>query len=184
MRYLLFPLLLTVVGLLVGCTKAVPDPAPGSSAEPTVAAQTLGRAVDDLGNQHVALGDEHSDYNTSPPTSGPHFGGGLASAGIYAEPIPDEIQVHSLEDGYVVVQYGCPDECVNLTDDLIALISGYVQANRRVILGPYTPVLDPANGTARKIALTAWARIDVFDTFDEARIRAFIAAYEGIDHHR
>jgi hypothetical protein len=35
----------------------------------------------------------------------------------------------------------------------------------------------------RKIALTAWGKIDKFDEFDEGRITKFIKAHIGIDHH-
>jgi hypothetical protein len=35
-----------------------------------------------------------------------------------------------------------------------------------------------------RIALTAWTRIDTMDTLDEARVRRFIDAYRGIDHHK
>jgi hypothetical protein len=35
-----------------------------------------------------------------------------------------------------------------------------------------------------RIALTAWTRLDAFDTFDEGRINRFIKAYQGIDHHK
>jgi hypothetical protein len=34
-----------------------------------------------------------------------------------------------------------------------------------------------------RIALTAWTRLEAFDEVDEARIRRFVRAYRGIDHH-
>jgi uncharacterized protein DUF3105 len=127
----------------------------------------------DLGNRHVAtLAVEIPPYNSDPPTSGPHLPY-IAPWGIHTEPIPKQLQVHNLEDGGVVVQYNCPDGCPDLVAKLKAIVSGY---ERQVILAPYP-------GMKTRIALTAWTRLDAFDDFDEGRVRAFITAYRGIDHH-
>ena len=56
---------------------------------------------------------------------------------------------------------------------LKTIVSGY---ERQVILAPYP-------GMKTKIALTAWTRLDAFDELDERRVRRFISAYRGIDHH-
>jgi hypothetical protein len=132
----------------------------------------LGRAVPTLGNQHVASVDTpHVPYNTRPPTSRPHLPY-LAPWGIHDQPIPDELQVHNLEDGGVLVQYNCHD-CAELIAKLKAISSRYPD---KVILAPY-PKMDV------RVALTAWGWIDTFDDFDGARIVRFIEAYRGIDHH-
>ena len=143
-----------------------------------------GIAVQDIGNLHIrAIDEEHRPYTSSPPTSGPHVGG-IAPPSIYTEQVPNEIQVHNLEDGFVIVQYDCPDGC----DALVAQLEGIVVprlggADSRVFMGPYTPILDPETGASRRIALTAWGRIDTLNDIDEERIVAFIDTYEGIDHH-
>ena len=41
----------------------------------------------------------------------------------------------------------------------------------------------PYPGIDKRIALTAWRRLDKFDEFDEQRIVRFIDAHIGIDHH-
>jgi hypothetical protein len=131
-----------------------------------------GRAVPTLGNQHIASVDTpHLPYNTRPPTSGPHLPY-LAPWGIHDQPIPDELQVHNLEDGGVLVQYNCHD-CAELIAKLEAIVSRYPD---RVILAPY-PKMD------MRIALTAWGRIDTLEDVDEQRIVRFIETYRGIDHH-
>lgn len=131
-----------------------------------------GQAVPSMGNQHI--GPEQVGtvlYNSTPPTSGPHLGQ-LAAWGVHAEPIPNELQVHNLEDGGVMVQYNCED-CDELVDQLARIVRRY---DEHVILAPY-PEVDS------RIALTAWTRIDKFDEFDEARVETFIEAYAGKDHH-
>ncbi|HEX9868557.1 MAG TPA: DUF3105 domain-containing protein [Candidatus Tectomicrobia bacterium] len=131
-----------------------------------------GRTVPTLGNQHIAPAETpHVPYNTRPPTSGPHLPS-MARWGIHTQPILDELQVHNLEDGGVLVQYNCHD-CDDLIKKLAAVISRYPD---KVILAPY-PKMDT------QIALTAWGRIDTFDDVYEQRIVRFIEAYRGSDHH-
>lgn len=132
-----------------------------------------GLKLADQGNAHIAkLGDAHVPYNSDPPTSGPHLPY-IAPWGVHTEAIPKELQVHNLEDGGVLVQYSCPGGCPDLVTKLTAIVKRYPS---QVILAPYP-------GMKTRIALTAWARIDAFDEFDEARIIRFIAAYRGVDHH-
>ena len=58
--------------------------------------------------------------------------------------------------------------------DQLASVAGDYREG--VLLAPYP-------GMDSQIALTAWTRIDKFDTYDEERITRFINAYLGDDHH-
>lgn len=131
-----------------------------------------GEFLPSLGNSHIPDDQIFTDYNSSPPTSGPHYAG-LAPWGISSEPIPDGRQVHNLEDGGVVIQYNCPDGCDELVEQLSSVVRQY---DDRVILAPY-PEMES------RIALTAWQRIARLDEFDEGAILSFINSYRGIDHH-
>ena len=131
-----------------------------------------GLAMPDLGNQHIQY-PQTATYNSSPPTSGPHYEA-LARWGVHADPIPNELQVHNLEDGGVMVQYNCPDGCGDLVAQLADVVERYHDG---VILAPYPDM-------ESRIALTAWGRIDTFEEFDEQRIVKFVEAYRSIDHHR
>jgi hypothetical protein len=131
-----------------------------------------GIAMPDLGNLHITY-PQTATYNSSPPTSGPHYTS-LAPWGIHTEPIQNELQVHNLEDGGVMVQYNCPDGCPELVDQLAEIVGRY---DRFVILAPYPDM-------EARIALTAWGRIDTLEAFNESRIVRFIETYRGIDHHR
>ena len=138
------------------------------------AARPPGAVMEDQGNLHVNLPSERKvEYNSDPPTSGPHFPY-IAPWGIHTEPVPKELQVHNLEDGGVMVQYHCPSGCPDLVDKLKGIVNRYPE---HVILAPYP-------GMKNRIALTAWTRIDAFDDFDEGRIVRFVQAYRGIDHHK
>jgi hypothetical protein len=132
-----------------------------------------GQWIRSLGNEHlVAAEDKHVPYNSTPPTSGPHLPY-IAQWGVHTEPIVNELQVHNLEEGGVLVQYSCPQGCPDLVASLKAIVLRY---NTQVILAPYP-------GMDSRIALTAWTRIDKLNEVDEKRIVRFIEAYRGIDHH-
>jgi hypothetical protein len=71
-----------------------------------------GTEIPDLGRGHVALGTK-IDYNSNPPTSGPHFEV-WTQAGVYDTPKEDRNLVHSLEHGYVIISYNCDKKQVSL----------------------------------------------------------------------
>jgi hypothetical protein len=131
-----------------------------------------GLQMPDQGNLHLrTASDAHEPYNSDPPTSGPHLPY-IAPWGVHTRPIQRELQVHNLEDGGVVVQYNC--ECPELVAKLRDVVQRY---DKFVILAPYPEMKST-------IALTAWTRIETLSEFDEKRIRRFIDAYRGIDHHK
>jgi hypothetical protein len=109
---------------------------------------------------------ERATYNTTPPTSGPHYARPVP-VGIYAGPIPNERQVHNLEHGHVLVQYR------DLAPEQVAELEAIVRADPlMVLLAPY-PDMDP------RLALTAWGRIQTCDAWDPgipALVRAFVRA--------
>ena len=136
-----------------------------------------GTSVPDLGNLHITEGTRSpTAYNSTPPTSGPHYPF-LARWGVHTEPLPDELQVHNLEDGGVVIQYRCDEPCPELVEQLTAAGQPYLSSpHPYVVLAPY-PEME------NRIALTAWGRIDRFEEFDEERIRRFIEVYRCTDWH-
>lgn len=136
------------------------------------AASLPGESFPDQGNLHIQIAtDPHVPYNSEPPTSGPHLPY-VAPWGVHTRPIPNELQVHNLEDGGVMVQYNCT--CPELVEQLRGIVTRY---DRFVVLAPYPSMKS-------RIALTAWTRLDRLEEFDEARIVRFIDAYRGVDHHK
>lgn len=123
------------------------------------------------GNAHIPRVDApHEPYNSTPPTSGPHVGW-LGPWGVQKGPVPPEVLVHNLEDGGVVIYYGCED-CPDLVAQLAAIVNRY----ERVILVA-------GKGLSHRIVLSAWTVLDRMQEFDEARIVRFIKAHEKVDHH-
>lgn len=127
-----------------------------------------GQPVEIMSAVHVQPGQAHEPYNSIPPTSGPHYAE-EAAWGIHAEPIEDELQVHNLEHGGVLIQYK-PDLDPEVVAQLAQLVRELGPTYKKLILAPY-PGLDAS------IALTAWGRIDKFERFNAERIRAFVAEY-------
>lgn len=64
-----------------------------------------GQQVADLGRNHIQIG-ENVNYNSNPPTSGPHYVE-WSKPQIYTAPPDDRNLVHSLEHGYVIISYNC-----------------------------------------------------------------------------
>lgn len=141
------------------------------------------------GNSHIPQDTiAPIQYNTTPPTSGPHYGG-LAPWGISTQPQRYEQVLHNLEDGGVVVYYQCADGCPDLIDQLAGVVKPYADQGRKVMLVPNDPAWTDGGSQPlhkdmeARIALTTWQRIDKFEDFDADRISRFIDRYEGIDHH-
>lgn len=66
-----------------------------------------GVKMDDQGREHVTVQEVASyQYNSNPPTSGPHLPTWV-KAGIYDTPQSEGELIHSLEHGYVIVSYNC-----------------------------------------------------------------------------
>jgi hypothetical protein len=150
----------------------LPSPAGSQPSDPGTAADLPGDEAPLLPGRHIPyIGAEHEPYTTVPPTSGPHVPFTVAP-GVYREEIPDQLQVHALEHGHVLVQYapGTPADEVRALEDIARRFP------RQVVVAPY-PGLDQG------IALTAWGRIDRLDTVDEDRIATFVEAFAGRYNH-
>lgn len=126
------------------------------------------------GNLHVSLGADTPAYNSDPPTSGWHTAE-LAPWGAHLEAQHDQRLLHNMEDGGVVLWYplGTPEEN-----------AAHVAALEDVARGYPRVVIAPREGMPTRYALTAWQRLQRFDDVDADGMRAFLAAYHGIDNHR
>lgn len=126
---------------------------------------------------HVDPGEPHQPYNSDPPTSGPHHSQS-AKAGFYTEPLPDELLVHNLEHGYVIIWYNCGNlasaECERLQRDIQAVTQ---KAGNSPRTGTPKLIAVPRPSMDSRLALTSWGRLDKFEAFNEERILNFILAF-------
>jgi hypothetical protein len=146
-------------------------PAPESNAgEPSdTLTEGPGEAMPIQGAEHVEPGQEHPAYNSDPPTSGWHLATAIP-AGFYEEIQLDEALVHNLEHGHIVIAYDCDKlaDCDTVKTELEGLVDRYDGWKVTVV---------PRSNEDAPLALTAWGRLDKLETYDEARVIAFIDAY-------
>lgn len=132
-----------------------------------------GRRVRILDFPHISQQEAKTVvYNSNPATSGPHYGAAVAP-GIYRGHLADGQTVHALEHGRVVIHYrpGTPPETV-------ARLESIAKRHARDTVVHPNPDID------HQIALTAWGRIDLLDSYDEVRIVSFVENLRGrYDHH-
>lgn len=100
-----------------------------------------------MGRDHLAQGETPPDYNSSPATSGDHSAA-AAECGIYTSEVPDQVQVHNLEHGTVVIQYQ-PD----LDPTEIQALQEYARTKAgHILVAPRADLDDP-------VVVTSWTRM-------------------------
>lgn len=122
------------------------------------------------GRNHVATGTE-VDYDTSPPTSGPHYGS-WTDPGYYTEQPAAGHLVHSLEHGYVVIYYDPAAITPEAEESLRAFADAHDQRWQAVIVVPSETIETP-------YVLTAWRAMLQMEEYDAETVRAFLAEYLG-----
>src|SRR4051794_20438323 len=128
---------------------------------------------------HIAeVTSPHGPYNSNPPTSGWHYGGGTAPWGVQTQPLPDELSVHNLEHGGVIIHYrqGLDQATV---DQLTSLTRELQQQSPCIVLLPR-----PADKLDTPIAVTAWTWLMKLNSFDAAAIGTFFRKHvdQGPEH--
>lgn len=125
-------------------------------------------AFEILESPHIPEGSPRPEYNSDPPTSGPHYAR-WPEAGIYAPDatIPDEYLVHNLEHGHVWLSYRDASDS-EIIDALAAIVQSYD--------GGIIMTVRPDNDSP--VIAAAWGRVLKLESVDEEQIRAFIARYQ------
>ena len=173
---------LAVVGVLfaaVGRGGGVPDQA-AVRADLEAAGCTL-QAVQAEPGRHSLTEDGTAEWNTDPPTNGPHFGfdtsGNVGTVvwGEYGEPLQLARVIHNLEHGGIYIFYG--DEVSDsIVDELRAF---YEEHKNGTLLAPYPKLGD-------KVALGAWVAegeaskgyLAKCSAFDEGAFSSFFDAFQ------
>ncbi len=122
----------------------------------------LGQKFSDQGQQHIAVGATHPEYNSNPPTSGWHYAQS-ANWGVYQTELPDEQLIHNLEHGGIWISYKDIDDAAKTALEKIA------ESRSKVVVAPRAKNDAP-------IVLASWGRLQKFQTLDEQGILNFIKA--------
>lgn len=123
------------------------------------------QTLPDLGQAHIDPTGPTPEYNSDPPTSGPHAPS-PAQCGIYREAVPDINLVHDLEHGVVIISY----DPTLAESDRTQLEDFARDAGTHIIVLPREAMETP-------IALTAWTKLLQLDTVDMPTINAFYGQF-------
>jgi hypothetical protein len=131
--------------------------------------EEVGQRIALLPAQHIPRGDDYTDYNSVPPTSGPHWATGWARCGLYNDELPDAQVVHNMEHGQVIISHNLKDPAeIERLKEIARNLSGY---RNWLILRPYSQLQE------NEVAIASWGWMDKFIGIDEQRIRAFYDAH-------
>lgn len=116
----------------------------------------------ELGRQHVSQLKKDFEYNSTPPTSGPHHPI-PAVWNVYDRPVAQFRLVHNLEHGGIVVQYGD-----DVRPETVARMVGWYRSD------PNGMIVAPLPQLGADIALTAWTHLATCSSgFDENAFSQF-----------
>lgn len=121
----------------------------------------LGRSVPILGRSHISPGDPGFEYNSNPPTSGPHYASPVPT-GFYSEQREDEALIHNIEHGQIWISYS--DVGSNTTAELETLASQY----------PNAVVVTYRLENDAPLAVASWGHVMKLDSYNETKITAYI----------
>lgn len=131
------------------------------------------RQVDD-GRGHIADGTAGGPYSSLPGTSGPHWAS-PTNWGVYTTPLVEELVIHNLEHGGIVIWY----QPSKLDANGLAALTLYVQ--QQVSTERFKVILTPWSGPdfGHPIAVTGWTWLLYLDSADIAAVRGFVDAHYG-----
>ncbi len=129
------------------------------------------RQVIDPSRNHLAEGTD-IQYDFFPPTSGDHYPPQvLQRCGFYEDGIRDEVVIHHLEHGNIVVSYNLPDSAQ--VDQLRDTVGNIGISNIWGITRSYDKIPEG------QVALAAWGVLDTMEGVDPDRIELFFNSYAG-----
>jgi hypothetical protein len=107
------------------------------------------------------------NYETTPPVAGPHAQSS-APCGVYAEQIPNENLVHTLEHGGVGLLY-VPELDPKDIEEIESIVRDY---DTHTFSAPYP-------GMETQIALVSWGRMMRLDELDVSAMREYIDTFRA-----
>ena len=118
-----------------------------------------------MGGGHLSQGEAPPEYNSTPPTSGRHSPSST-QCGIYLQEIPDPVQVHNLEHGTIIIQYGS-----ELSESEVVTLQDYARSKSTHIL------VAPNSGLSHPIVITSWTRMLRLESVDTETIDIYYEQY-------
>lgn len=159
---------LVVVGVVIGVALTRGGSGGAGVAKTLAATGCTFKTYPNLGQRHVQSLTAKVDYNSFPPTSGPHYFQ-PAPWDFYEEAIDSQVRVvHNLEHGGIVVQWGS-----RVPSSTVEQLRSFWQDS------PNAMLMAPLPRLGNKIALTAWTHLAACTRFNENAFKAFRDAYRA-----
>ena len=118
---------------------------------------------------HIGTGEQHEPYNSSPPTSGPHYEV-PADTAFYTEQREPEQMLHNLEHGQIVIWYR-PDAPSEIKEQIETLVRQQPAATAAV---PYSDIEAPNN-----FVLSAWGSSRACEKVSQEVVDDFRREFQG-----
>lgn len=121
-----------------------------------------GESLATQGREHIPVGSPLPEYNSNPPTSGPHYAR-PTNWGVYQNELEDGNVIHSMEHGGIWISYqpSIDNETKEKLEAIGKKYSGSV-------------VVSPRSANDAPIAIASWGRLEKLTEFDEDLIIEFI----------
>lgn len=131
----------------------------------------LGVKHADQGGSHIQRGESHPEYSSNPPSSGWHYSdsGAPTPWGVYIQEIPDEVWLHNLEHGGIIVTYR-PDLPADQVDKLQKL---FAPPYSNPAFQPTKAIVTPRYKNSAPIQLAAWNYTLDLQSYDEEKVKTF-----------
>lgn len=131
----------------------------------------IGKSHKEQSREHIANGAKHAAYTTSPATSGPHYADNTSPTawGVYVQEVPEEVFIHNLEHGGVVITYrpDLPADQIKKLQDL------FVPPYSDKSFKPNKAIVTPRTKNSKPIQVVGWNYSIDLDQFDEATLKNF-----------
>ncbi|HEY1012717.1 MAG TPA: DUF3105 domain-containing protein, partial [Herpetosiphonaceae bacterium] len=161
----------TEVGMFAALTKGSIGKKPAAPKPPdnVMTLPYFGQKIQELPQDHVP-GSKRVEYNSNPPTSGPHWQV-WAAWGVYEGTTPfDEQFVHNLEHGGVVISYN-PDK---LSDEQFIEVFDAYKRMRKI---NFRIILAERKDLPNLIAVASWGYLLTLESADIGAIEGFFIAH-------
>ena len=138
---------------------------------------TVGVQHKEQGKNHIAQGQTHEPYNSSPASSGSHYADANAPTpwGVYTQEVPEEVFLHNEEHGGVIITYK-PDLPKNQLKKLQKL---FAPPYSNQDFKPNKAIVTPRSKNTKAIELASWRWTLSLGQYDEATITKFYLQHVG-----
>jgi len=113
-----------------------------------------------MNSEHTSNTDD-VEYNSNPPTSGPHYSNWHKEWKFYDEALPTGGLIHNMEHGGVVLWYKA-----SIDEATKKQLKEFTEDNFKIIASVNQDIPAP-------MALSAWGVYEPFDSFDELKFKRF-----------